>query len=133
MAISVLRFRRFSLTSLLLAVTCLACLFGWLGIRLREAAKQRNAVATIEKTGGVFEYDYVYYDIGKPKWGGQPNGPRWLRRLFGDEFFNTPVGLYLYNSRDVASALSKLDSLPHLKFLLLGGSSITDRNTINII
>lgn len=118
---------RFSLKSLLLLVTLAAVFFGWMGTRVHQAHQERIAIAEIAKSGGVFEYDYAYHEIGKPKTGASPNGHPWLRSLLGDEFFDSPISLYLYNSRNTSTQIPRLWAFREtLRWLSLGGSTVVD-------
>ncbi len=107
------RRRNFSLKALLLLVTLAACVFGWMGIRLRQARQQRIAVSEFIRTGGVFEYD--------------SKGSQWLRSLLGSDFFDSPTSLYLYNSRNTSKQLPQLGTFKKsLRWLGLGGSTIAN-------
>jgi hypothetical protein len=81
------RRRRFalSLRMLMLLVLVAGSFLGW---RARRASIQRRAVAAIERAGGFVMYDFEIGPDG-PKVGPKPQpwAPKWLRRAFGDEFF----------------------------------------------
>ena len=56
-----LLFRRrfqFSIRSLLVLTVAVALPCSWLGVELRQAMRQREAVAAIEKLGGMVFYDW---------------------------------------------------------------------------
>src|SRR3954454_17549939 len=58
----------------------------WMGWQVNKARRQREAVAAVKKYGGWVHYDWEMVN-GKVAKGTQPHAPKWLRRLFGDEYF----------------------------------------------
>lgn len=70
----------------------------WLGVIVKRAREQREAVKAIEALGGQVRYDW-HYDSFRARRDGvsfnsplsksmqAPNGPQWLRQIFGDDFF----------------------------------------------
>jgi Leucine Rich repeat len=93
------RLFRFSLRTLLVFMTIASIAFGWLGFKMRQAGRQREAVKAIEETGGRVVYDYhmdnppdgfVFggpFLIGPERNQSARPGPAWLRDLLGDDFF----------------------------------------------
>jgi hypothetical protein len=81
-----LRLFQFRLATLLIAVTALCV---WLGIQVNRANRQRRSVAAILAAGGLVRYDFQEQNSlsGKPIADAQPPGPRWLRKLIGDDYF----------------------------------------------
>jgi Leucine-rich repeat (LRR) protein len=85
------RFFRFSLRTFLIGLTVL-CI--WLGIKVSDARKQREAVAAIRNLGGSVEYDYHRMAGEKPNLFDpklEAPGPEWLRSLIGPEYFQDVV------------------------------------------
>src|SRR4051812_26930283 len=58
----------------------------WMGYRVNEAKKQKEAVAAVKKYGGWVHYDWEFVN-GKLAKGQTPSSPLWLRKLLGDEYF----------------------------------------------
>jgi hypothetical protein len=71
---------RLSLRVLMLVIAIGGLGLGWLASKIYC---QRKAVALIEGNGGWVVYDWSRYD-GRKR---DPPGPRWLRRMIGDELF----------------------------------------------
>src|SRR3954451_6782683 len=83
---------RISLRVVMLLVLIVAV---WMGGLVTKARRQREAVESVRRFGGDVEYDWEYKDIGKvtPT---EPNAPRWLRGLLGDEYFQEMVTVVLH-------------------------------------
>ncbi len=97
---------QFSLRALLVALTLVGV---WLGIAVAPAQRQRRAVKAIEAVGGSVEYDWQRTEGGSDPF---PNGPTWLRRLIGDDYFQSVECVYLLGSAD-----ETVKTIPHLKRL----------------
>ena len=90
---AITRYRRylsFSLRTLFILLTASAV---WLGIVVNRAREQREAVKAIEALGGTVFYDWQqqylpngYKIVARD---GTPVGPAWLRKIIGDDFFQT--------------------------------------------
>ena len=68
----------------------LACVgMSWVGVRIREARRQKAVVEQIKKFGGQVGYDYGYQlrhaCLIK---GTEPLNRKWLRTLLGDDFIH---------------------------------------------
>jgi hypothetical protein len=115
----------------------LAVGIGWVTQRVQ---RQRQAVSRIVGYGGHVNYDYQFDGSGKFRrdaFGNalrdlEPAGPRWLRKLLGDDYFRTPVKVWLESEEGVGfidaeleSLAPSLESLPNMKSLSLVGSPIT--------
>lgn len=129
---------QFSLRTLLLAMLALCMALGWFVQRVR---KQQEAVSRIVGYGGYVTYDYQLDASGEFRRdssgnylrGLEPPGPRWLRELVGDHYFQTPVRVWLgsdegvgFLDHELESLAGPLHSLPRLTALDLAGSPITD-------
>ena len=79
---------QYSLRTLLLVVTLFAIACSWLAVKIRQAQRQQEAVAEIQKLGGSIVYDWP---AGwKPARNVlPPPGPAWLRSLLGVDLFLT--------------------------------------------
>ena len=93
------RWARFSLLSLLLAVTA-ACV--WLGIITERARDQLSLVKAIRDAGGVVSFTYQTNELGNPLPEDEWSEPSLLVRWFGDgyahvDYASVPRGLKLSN------------------------------------
>lgn len=84
---------------------------GWLLVRWHEIRAQCNVVAEIRRAGGTVEYS--------------AQGPEWLRRLLGDEWFQRAFDAYLGPLTTDKDA-EHLKWLTELQILWLNGTNITD-------
>ena len=119
---------KFSLRGLLLFIA----IFGiWLGIKVNAARKQAEAVAAILKAGGSVNFDYQTipakpgtlgpFDIDKKA---TSSAPLWLCRLFGEDFFRTPVVVQLMLDKEnplKVAALQELAGITSIRKLRLDG------------
>lgn len=132
--------RRRKLTLSLRALLLVVLAFGlWLGWRVDKARNQRLAVAAIREYGGEINYDWEYVgDVLTP--GRQPLGPKWLRRMIGDEYFQEVAevnllpgtmafgkGMSPRPERAADEVIPRLRAFPALKRLSLNGNQATDR------
>jgi hypothetical protein len=92
-----------------------------------SARRQRRAVATIERGRGSVSYDWRDRGVAGRRLR-EPPGPRWLRRLVGDDAFQDVVGVSLqtrlaYDEPLPAEdeILKSLADLPRLRRLHLDG------------
>ncbi len=107
-----LRFQ-FSIRSLLILTIVVAIPCSWMAVEMKAARKQEATKKEIEKAGGIFSYDWQFDANNIPRQYPEPPGPEWLRKLLGDDFFGTVVGLeILYNEITTQIAgLTELQSL----------------------
>ena len=115
------RWFRFGLLSFLLFITAF-CL--WLGWHVEQARRQREAVAWVQEMGGKVQYEYEYAKNGKREANPQPPGPKWLRQLFGIDFWDEVVFIYIHNER--MSDITRLARLTSLKHLNLDNTQVRD-------
>ena len=123
------RWFQLSLRTLLVVVTLAGCGLGWLGIKVREARQQQGNVAALLKLGCTVRYDYEYdpqnANPGHLVPNATPPGPAWLRRMLGDDFFQSVNGVYfppLEIGNPVTNAdLERLRGFSKLKALGLEG------------
>src|SRR5947207_11324743 len=106
------RWFQFSLR-ILLAFTLLVALgCGWFAVKLRQAARQKAAVAAILALRG-----HTWYDIsdqsepiqinshGQPVRSRKIQAPGWLIKLLGPDFFRTVVGVdFVGNQKHITDA-----------------------------
>ena len=101
----ILRWRfQFSLRSLLILAVIVALPCSWLAVEKEKGRRQREAVVAIEKRSGTVMWDDEEWAC-----------PAWLRRLLGDDLFNSVVGVSFFDTRNGDAELEQL--LEHLKGL----------------
>jgi hypothetical protein len=126
---------QYSLRSLFILTLFVAIACSFLAVKMRKAENQAYAVKSLRELGWVMLYDYqvVAMRCNPPKPNPTPYGPAWMRRLFGDDFFNNAV----YANGFADAHAEYLDNLPKLEFLFLhaheGGSSIGKTPPTNAI
>src|SRR5262245_3156502 len=76
------RWYQISLRMLLLLVTMASAGFGWLGVKVRKAQRQNEAVEAIRSQGGAVHYDYD--SKGQFIESASPPIPGWLRKWVVD-------------------------------------------------
>jgi hypothetical protein len=114
------RWLRFSLRTLLVLVT----VFGvWLGMKVNQARRQKEAVAALGALGMDFHYahqrDDAYPNSIAP--GRELDVPKWLDELAGYDFFRTVVSVQ--NIPPVSDEdLAHLAGLPYIERLYVTGS-----------
>ncbi len=121
-----LRFVSVCTSFMLLILFCV--LAGW---QANQAHVQRSAVMQIVQAGGTVEYSHRFEAIHNDAWvrsDAQPPGPKWLRRLIGDEYFTSVISVELSGSAehhvdDIMAAVGKFKSL---RFLDLQNQLVTD-------
>lgn len=120
------RWYQYRLRTLLVAVTLVGCGMGWLGFKIRIAARQEADVAALVKLGGSVEYDYDTDGHGNRVYNAVPPGPKWLRALLGDDLFRNVTGFDLTDTPATDIELKHLRHLTALEWLHLDGTQITD-------
>jgi hypothetical protein len=122
------RWFQFSLRSVMIFTVIIAIGAGWLGKRIEQKRRQREAVEAIGRLGGWISYDYGTL------MGVTPPGPEWLRNLLGEDFFcGNAVTVSLSHGTNVSdSALVHLTALPRLQILDLNNTQVTDAGLIQL-
>ncbi len=141
-----LRFQ-FGILSLLVLVVAVALPFSWLATEMRDAARQRDAVAALRALGGRNNcqvwvcYDYEASAISSGDWRRrEPPGPAWARGLLGVDFFSDAVevhhsysGFYMnFDFRQPGTvpitdaSLALIAGAARLRYLDLSDSLVTD-------
>ena len=105
---------RISLGTLMLLVLVVG---GGLGWKANRAHAQRQAVAAIKAAGGGIIYDFQYPNDGKPR-PKEPPGPRWLRSMLGDEYFQEVAGVSFSGPSDSSVKLTPTAPTRHRARLL---------------
>ncbi len=116
------RWYQFSLRSLLVFTLLFALTVGWLGSKIAQKGRERQAVEAIARAGGQVWFDQQRPN--NPNGPSEPSGPRWLRSLLGDNFFSEIKEVELSSGDD--ATLAQLDALRDVENFGLAGSKITD-------
>jgi Leucine-rich repeat (LRR) protein len=111
------RWLRFSLRSLLILVTILSI---WLGVKVNQARRQKEAVAALVELGAIVRYEHQKHDTQPYAYDTEKsvNAPGWLRELAGDDFFQTVVHV-LFMRPVTDEDLVHLAALPRIERLVL--------------
>ncbi len=124
---------RYSVGAMLALVTII-CI--WLSSLTNSARQQKQAVAAILALGGQVRYDYepgIFEMMTNP--GAktkEPPGPRWLRELIGDDYFQAVTEVHLRGRKVTDSDLRWISSLPNITTLLVMRTSISDASLSRI-
>ena len=108
------RWLQFRLRTLLIAVVVLSLPLSWFAVRMEKARRQREAIAAIERLGGVVER---WEDLSVPKW---------IRKFFPDEFFIYAVEVVLDDTEATDACLEHLKGMTNIDILQLNGTKVTD-------
>lgn len=108
-----------SLRTLLLLMTVVCAVFGWVGLKVHEGKQRQRAARKILEDEGQIGYDYQRVD---GKWNPTlpPPGPEILRRFLGDDFFANVVFVSMEARSDddlaILAVLPELDDLTVINF-----------------
>ena len=131
---------QFSVRTLLVLAVAVALPFSWLGTEMKEAHKQRDAVASLRGAGLQIYYDIDLDKDGRNKPGNDSPCLAFVRRIFGADLIATPVTISAPTSwiagfggiHSVCDTLigdahaQEMCALVHLRDVDLSGSKITD-------
>jgi hypothetical protein len=124
---------QYSLRSLLIFVTVVGVLCGWLGRFILRVQHQRSVVTQIKALGGRVNYDYQVAGMRDRSHSPPPPGPGFIRWIFGDDVFaNVEAVLFSSEHQLKDEDVAILKELPHLKYVSLYGPGITD-NGIEVV
>lgn len=124
---------RISLRVLMLLVLGAAV---WMGSIVNKVQNQREAVAAVKEYGGQVSYNWQF---ARPKLT-EPPAPKWLRRLVGDEYFQTIEHVDLVENRwnylayepkrvhDPKKILARIGAIRTLGSLVIKDLEITDES-----
>jgi hypothetical protein len=125
---------QFSLRTLLILTLICAVAASWVAHRRDKKRGERETIAAIRKVGGLVYYDSEVEEknlAGKIVNPAGPRGPEWVRKLFGDDFFDDPMCVAFNNpipsqaikaQNSVEAALPLVGELSELKWLFLASS-----------
>jgi hypothetical protein len=116
------RWYQFSVLSLLVVTTAMALLFAFV---VGPAWRQRSAVAAILELGGQVSYDYQQSGASAPA------GPAWLRKMIGDDCFQTATSVALLGpafdeSQKIEEALQAAAKLPQIESIAIHAAGLVD-------
>ncbi len=117
------RWFRISLRTLLLLVTLL-CI--WLGVKVNQARRQKEAIAALKSIGLRIDFYHQRRDQGFPDSSAEPPAPTWLRQITGDDFFQRVCSLGGNNPDFTDDHAAHLSALDHLMYLTIGDSPASD-------
>jgi hypothetical protein len=123
------RWFRYSLRTLLVLVTIASVAFCWLGLKMRQSQRQKEAVEAIRKLGGYVAY---YHEGRHMVVAPPPPGPVWLRTLAGDDVFSQVHHVRLSGETVTDADLVHLQGLTELQVLVLSGTQITDAALVEL-
>jgi hypothetical protein len=129
-----LRWYQFSLRSLFILMTLVACACSWYAYEMNEAAKRRAVIEKIEKLGGFVRY-YDPTDTTTPveyRRGEPPKWYSWLRKLHGDQHLGNAVGFGVGRMVEPVTDAGMMDiaGLTELESITLCRSQITDAGLV---
>jgi hypothetical protein len=116
------RLLRMSVRTLVVLVLVIGCALGWL---IQSARVQRDAVESIERSGGRVEYNHHESDTGEP-W-----PPAWFVDLFGFHLCLPAIHVDLPNAAS-DRAMAAVSRLSQLRQLWLNETAITDEGMTNL-
>ncbi len=111
------------LRTLLIVAAAVGLLFGW---KFNEVRHQRSVVEEVAKFDGKIHYDYEYRGRSRPP------GPKWLRRMFGDDFFTVVAGIEIVSERVTGDTVAAVSTLPHLRTLVVDAEGIDDQGLVQL-
>jgi internalin A len=117
------RFLRFSVRGMIVLVLIVGV---WLGLLVRSAHIQRDAVTAIRRSGGSVNYDWEWSN-GKSIVGGKPWAPRWFADPIGVDYFGHVTYVWLsFSSAATDEAIVQVERLTRLQQLSVFQSSLSD-------
>jgi hypothetical protein len=97
---------------------------GWLAWIVHGARRQREAVAVIQRAGGVVQYDWVPNKDGKTVLRDSPWAPKWLVDRIGIDYFGYIRAITLVEA--TGPSIVAATHFPGLDRLILGGKNLRD-------
>jgi hypothetical protein len=117
---------QYSLRTLLIAVTVVGVLSGWVGIIMKRVYYQRQVVAKIQALDWQVAYDYEIRGEKTENGERLPPGPSLVRWMLGNDAFAYVEVVWTLNKHAKDQDLLLLLALPELKEVSLDGPGITD-------
>jgi len=126
------RWLQFSLRTLLLVVLVASLGLSWLAVSMQRAKRQADALAAVRQTGAAIWFAHELKPSGGIAPGAEPPGPRWLRRLLGDDLF---IRVHSIDFKDVSvddAGLEPLGRIFSLERLFLRDAHVTDAGLVHL-
>ena len=101
-------------------VVVMAMAASFVGRNLYLAGRQRKAAEAIGELEGRALYEFQHPSVREPP------TPKWLRNLFGDDFFFSVVTVDLNGTATTDEDLPMLDDFPKLRWLMLDRTQVSD-------
>ena len=127
---------QFTIRTLLVLTVAVALPCSWLGVEMRKAREQKEAVAELEKSGCLVPYEWWPFDAdGEPDLlsldeQSQSPGPAWLRNVLGADFLSEAVTVYFDRQAD-DTPMKPIARLAGMKVLWLN-PKVTDDGLENL-
>ena len=117
---------QYGLRSLLVLVTALGV---WFGFTVNAARRQQEIVAAIELVGGEVLHDWqLAGDWTKKSGRSGPRGPAALRRLLGDDYFQSVEGVFFFEQPNLDDdRIPPFEQLKSIKYLGFYATGVSDR------
>jgi hypothetical protein len=116
---------QFSIRSLLVLTVAVAVPFGWLGVEMRRARKQKAAVDAILSLGGGIRYAWGTDTLGVPI-ERSTSASASLQDLLGLDFFAQVVQAEFSGIQLTDRGLEAIRDLTQVRWLFLSNSKVTD-------
>jgi hypothetical protein len=113
------RWLQFSLRTLMVLMLAVGCGFGWLGMKVKEARDQREAVEVIRRFGGHVTC------VAAPR-NTMRTAATWVGRLFGEDLSEDVISVSFEDAEVTDDGLRHLKAFGQLRRLSLSGAAITD-------
>jgi hypothetical protein len=131
------RWFQFSLRSLLIFTLICAVACAWLGRKIEQKRREREAVEAIVRDGFSVMYDSQLDPRGTPYSNDRPPGPDWLRKVLGDNFFSEAKRVFVFGDRRgtntaTDAGLARLGELPHLEWVSLDSTNVSDSGLVHV-
>ncbi len=118
---------QFVLGTLLVFVTLCAVVCSWLGVRIKQARRQAEAVAAIrQKHEGCVVYETQLHGTVPPMFDTPSPGPEPLGKLLGGDFFDEVQWLQLGGWDFGDANMAKAAEFRQIEYLYLYGDTVTD-------
>lgn len=123
---------QYTLRSLLILMFVVCLGMSWVAVRMRKADRQRKAVESIRKFGGLVYYEHAFDDLKHVRHRPQPPIPRFVQDLLGDDFFADVLYIDLGPTKVSDADLECLETLDRLEWLVLSDTEITDAGLVHL-
>ncbi len=120
---------RFSVRTLLVGVLIIGAALGWVASKLSRARRQHAAAIAVVALHGTVDYgkNFRLHSQGGRLWLGPPPRHGWLRKLFGDDLFDSVTRMAFFRQEAVTDTdMAVLDAFPDLEDFHLSKAPVTD-------